>query len=225
MKLLHALPGIFAAAVLCGCATAQLENLRTASEQPGMLVAEPISFVFGSSAVMMSGVQSGLLPGYYAATKENENGTFYLGSGHCVWYKGKDQYGLMLGGVWLPKNPSNPARLFSVVGEPSATAKSFEEAASLCRKPKPSNEAVGLTSADLMVSLVANPHSLGVMPAGPNGSLTGSQVVGGAIGLSIAQAIADSAKGEYQIWQKVEDPDALRKMADAILLAKKVQAK
>lgn len=225
MKLLNALSTLVSFAMITGCATAQLDNLRKSPDQPGMLVVEPISFVFGSSAIMMSGVQAGLLPSYYVATKENENGTFYLGSGQCVLYKGKDQYGLMTGGVWLPKNSSNPARLFSIVGEPSATANSFEEAAALCWMPKPSNEAIGLTNADLLTPLIATPQALGIKPAGPNRTLTSTQAVGGAIGLGIAQAIADSAKGEYQILQIVEDPDALRRMSEAIILAWKVQAK
>lgn len=225
MKFLSALSTLACVAILTGCATAQFDKLRKSPDQPGMLIVEPISFVLGSSAIMMSGVQAGLLPGYYAATKENENGTFYVGAGQCVWYKGKDQYGLMTGGVWLPKNSNNPARLFSIVGEPTATVKSFEEAVALCRQPKPSNEAIGLTNADLETTLIATPQALGIKPAGPHGALTGTQAVGAAVGLAIAQAFADSAKGEYQIWQKVEDPDALRKMSEAIALARTVQAK
>lgn len=209
--------------ILGGCATAQLDDLVDVSDQRGMLIAEPISFFLGDSAVMMAGVQAGLLPGYYPATKENANGTFYLGVGQCVWYKGKDQLSLVTGGIWLPKSSVNSARLFSVVGSASATGKSLDDAMSYCKQPSPSDEKTGLTSPDLQAVLLATPQALGIAPAGPNATLSTTQALGGVIGLAIVQAIADSAKGEYQILQKVEDPDALKKFEGGVLLVNRLR--
>lgn len=188
-----------------------------------MLIAEPISFVLGSSARMMAGTQVGLLPSYYVATKENENGTFYRGAGLCLWYKGKEEYRLSTGGVWLPKNPANPPRLFTILGDPSATVKTLDEAVEMCKQPKASNEAIGMTNSDLQFALVANPQSLGITPQGPNGSLSTTQLAGGIIGLAIVQASIESAKGEYLPLQIVDDTVALRKMEEAIQLANTVQ--
>jgi len=219
MKPSNAILNIVSAVFLSGCATAQLDNLYPVNEKKGMLITEPISFVFGSSAIMLSGVQAGLLPGYYAATKENDNGTFYLGAGQCIWYKGDKEYGVITGGIWLPKNSNNPARLFSVIGEPSVKVKVLQEAPDLCRQPKASDESEGLTGTDLQAVLLANPNAIGVRPSGPNGMMSGTQLAGGLIGFAIAQAAVESAKGEYQVLQKVEDSAALTKMAEGVQLA------
>jgi len=222
MNIPHLLGSLLAASILTGCATAQLDDLKEVKSAQGMLVAEPISFTFGSSAIMMSGVQAGLLPGYYSATKENANGTFYLGVGQCVWYKGKEAYSLVTGGIWLPKNAENPARLFSVVGSTATSVKTLDEATASCKQPKASN-GVEVTALDLQ-TVLAMPQAFGISPAGRNGTLSGTQAVGAAIGFSIAQSIADSAKGEYQVLQKVEDPTALNKFSAAVQLGNKIHS-
>ncbi|MES2945036.1 MAG: hypothetical protein V4772_19400, partial [Pseudomonadota bacterium] len=197
MRISTTLMALVCASVLAGCATAQLEDLKDVKDQRGMLITEPISFVFGESAIMMRGAQAGLQPGYYPATKENSNGIFYLGIGHCVWYKGKDFYSLVTGGIWLPNNTDNPARLFSVVGSATAVANTLDDAAAYCKQPKVANEKSGLTNPDLQTVLLPTPQALGIAPVAPKGTIV-TQAVGGAIGFAIAQAIADSAKGEYQ---------------------------
>lgn len=211
--------------LLAACATAQLSDLKEVQDKRGMLVTEPIAFVFGSSGVMMAGVEAGLLPGHYVATKENQQGTFYLGPGQCVWYKGQEKYSVITGGIWLPKTAENPARLFSIIGAPSSNPKTFEEAATLCAAAKINAPMVSAPGTDLPGILAGSPQALGIKPAGLNNTLTGTQIVGGALGIGIAQALADSAKGEYQIWQKVEDPVALRKMQEAVRRAENLQSK
>lgn len=223
MKFLNVFAALAVTVFLAGCASPYTDGLKNLEEPRGMLIAEPISFVLGGSARMMAGTQVGLLPSYYVATKENENGTFYRGAGLCLWYKEKEQYRLSTGGVWLPKSPANPPRLFTILGDPSATVKTLDETVELCKQPKTSNAAIGMTNADLQIALVANPRSLGIAPQGPNGTLSNTQLAGGIIGLAIVQASIDSAKGEYVPLQIVDDAVALRKMEEAIQLANTVQ--
>jgi len=223
----RALLACVAASLLGGCATAQLDQLKPVAAPSGMWVQAPIQWVLGSSAMLASGSEVGLLPGYYLATKENANGTFYLGPGQCLIAFGTTpgHYQLLVGGVWWPKNAENPTRLFSVVGEPGVVVSTLEEAQTKCRQPQAKDAAVGMTQADLTSVLVSNPQALGVKPAGVNGALSGAQVAGGVVAAVLVQAIVDSAKGEYQVLQKVEDPVALGKMAAAITAARDVAAK
>ncbi|MGD1823693.1 hypothetical protein A203_00085 [Chromobacterium violaceum] len=113
----------------------------------------------------------GLMPGLYKADMENELGVFFLGDGYC-FYSGQREdlpYRVQRGGIWMPKDKTKSARMFSIF------------------------EAGGAQMVSTLDELARNPY---LVPRGGYASMSMSGAVGGAIGVSIVQAMIDSDERE-----------------------------
>ncbi len=133
------------------------------------------------------------MPGVYLADKENEYGTFYLGAGRSFFEKGgKDSpYRLRKGGFWLPKGKNDTPKIFYIFETENVVTYNIDTTA-------------------LTINNVNNQNNPGKFSA------TKAQLVGGAIGMGIVNAIIDaeteSMKGKRFFIPNVENDSTVEKL-------------
>lgn len=122
---------LVAALLVSACATNPplALNLRDPVTPENLLIAHRASFV-KLQGLLNVRWEYGLMPGAYAAEKENDLGTFYRGSGRPIWARGGTETvpaQLFLGGVWVPKSESEVPRLYIIRDNALHTTKDLDQ--------------------------------------------------------------------------------------------------
>lgn len=112
----------FAGLVASGCSTTYApKKLADVTRNECVVVPEKMSYT-GTGGLLKIKFEEGVTPGVYRAEKEDERGVFFRGSGRSVFHKNNtmpEKYFLRTGGVWLPKDPTQKAKLYSYIDNES----------------------------------------------------------------------------------------------------------
>ncbi len=109
---------LFAGFILAACAAGGVslvdqEQLSLPKENKEFVLDAPISVTQLYGAVNAKQLE-GLLPGKYSAFRQDNEGTYYLGSGKSIFLQHESQNtkSYYKGGVWVPNNPNKNIRMF-----------------------------------------------------------------------------------------------------------------
>jgi hypothetical protein len=122
--------------------------------------------------------QVNLLPGTYHLEWENELGRLYAGERYCVWWKlGGDDFVLVPGGVWVPRDPSDIPRFYYYMGHGQVVGKSLDEVVS--KQPSPVLTDPAAAVSDVAVNTIVNsPMRISPVAAGLGAGIAAGLIAG-----------------------------------------------
>lgn len=164
---------------ISGCVTTYVpKRLADVTRNECIIVSEKASYKYtrGLLGVIW---EEGITPSVFRAEKEDENGVFYRGHGRPL-FQGSDmipgKYFLRVGGIWLPKDAMQKAKLYSY----------FE------------TESYSTSDVDTLAAQLA-------MSSTNSGMSVGSSVAGAAIGGAIVNVMLQADVGKIFMWSDIED--------------------
>lgn len=170
---------------LIGCASTTREGLQRTERREEIVIHQKLSIV--TYRGMNVRCEEGLLPGTFTAEREDSDGVYFFGNGRSVWSTNEmiqPVPRLHVGGIYLPKNASEPPRIFFLFETDVQTTQN-----------------VDTYIQQRIVSAAA-------MPA--PGTSVGSTVAGNVIAGTLVNAMLEAGVGQIQIFPPIKD-EALAK--------------
>jgi hypothetical protein len=166
--------------LFAGCASnpkmeairSNLKKMPTSTD--AVSVPNPMSYKFVGAFGKVAEVN--LLPGSYHLEWQNDFGRLYIGQRYSVWWKIGEDFVLVPGGVWIPRDPADAPRFYFYLGRGEVKGKSLDDL--LSKLPSPSHEDPAIS---VIAYSVQNPP-VGVSPmAAGVGAGIAMAIVGGMI--------------------------------------------
>jgi hypothetical protein len=201
---------LVACVVFTGCATQaprpEVLGLTSVKTPHVIVLTEPVVTVKKMNSAFVDSYEEGVLAGTYAADRENELGTFYVGPSKAYLSRmNKASYTLRRGGFWVSKSEPTAFRFFWVVESDFSLVENIETAQATV------DASASETARDIALRAnIASPTNLGV--AGAAGTGVASALVG---------AIIDSSKGELVPSAVIEDVSATDKLKARLTASRK----
>lgn len=171
-------------ALLAGCASnpkhqaikADLKDVPSSAE----VVTVPNHLSYKLTGAFGKTTQVNLLPGTYHLQWENKIGRFYTGERYCVWWKLGDDFVLVPGGVWVPRDSLDAPRFYYFTGHGQVVAKSLDEV--VAKRPAPASADPTIAVTGVAVNTILNSPAPVSPAAGGLGAGIAATLVAGTIG-------------------------------------------
>ncbi|WP_146162955.1 hypothetical protein [Variovorax sp. WS11] len=191
--------------LLAGCEGVAPRHLRTATSAPTLELKE--SFDWGKEYLFGNRSADGIARGVYRPVGQDAGGTFFMGPRGAITQKAVATEGgkpladaplvAMDGGIYLPNDSSQPAKIFIVLG----AVRMYRNGTALPPARREPGQDIDLMSSQIAMS--PNPVAAGV---------------GAAIGYGIVAELDRASMGNFRIQMHQPDGHALRKALSSATL-------